>query len=823
MNLDPPNNLENRQGNHPVSGASPNYPERPRKNKPRRVLAEERKRAVRACDRCRKLKEKCEGGVPCRRCLYYSNVCEFNRTDSQDQDDPPRAARPRISKSHVTELSSRCFYMEQILKVRCPDLNLETEGLQRTYESLTQTGANLVDTRHLDLEDEDDLISLDEEVCTIDPVQENVTHYSGEFSYWNFSMRLKRHIDDRISATMFQSMHGSDEISGYWRAEKVQSGLSNLSTIISCFPPRHVAEFLADIFFKYAQTNYFLVDKSWSIEKINTLYSKPENLSTKDAPAISIVLTIFAIGTQYVYLDSTQRNHRAKDSLTFSEDEVGKMFYQQAVQLLPEIIELSSLESVQACLLFGVYTLPLDASGLAYVYLNLAIRLAMQNGMHRQYTGNALSTVTIETRNCVWWSAYTLDRKINIFHGRPLSLSRSDVEANLPTVSENYGENGEFLNTIHMATSIRLVHYLEEFLLHMTTLRTLPKQTIPNTLSRLMDTKKALAAWWESLPEVITHPILSHGIASWRAAMHVRLEYCLVRLFVGRPFLLRRSHSRSRFETSPEIEQRNPTTNTSECKEKPPSRRLELVNDCVQAALDALDICLSLRDNTPGLARACYIEYSSCRASLLVLIAFSIQDETCQFHDILQRGLDMICEMSAAGDSARSEVSLIESLERALSRLQLLDSQESSQNTKLTSDLRYDSFKSWESMWKATNNDHNTRNNCSNNGKSVQTPVPSSRQSRTAPLFSTQIQQNLHNGPTNVDDENSLPDVHLTIPNNGEIETIDNFSSFYSTIDLDLFSDAHINLGATGTLHPESEFFQDVLRNSEFVFNSGFG
>jgi hypothetical protein len=194
----------------------------------------------------------------------------------------------------------------------------------------------------------------------------------------------------------------------------VQSGLNNLSATISCCPPRHVTDFLVDIFFKYAQTNYYFVDSSWLFGKINTLYSNPENFSTKDASTISIILTILAIGTQYAYLDSNQRNNRTTGSLTFSEDELGKMFYQQALKLLPEIIELSSLESVQACLLFGVYTLPLDASGLAYVYLNLAIRLAMQNGMHRKYTGSGLSTVTIEARNRVWWSAYTLDRLVPV-------------------------------------------------------------------------------------------------------------------------------------------------------------------------------------------------------------------------------------------------------------------------------------------------------------------------------------------------------------------------------------------------------------------------
>jgi hypothetical protein len=52
-----------------------------------------------------------------------------------------------------------------------------------------------------------------------------------------------------------------------------------------------------------------------------------------------------------------------------------------------------------------------------------------------------------------------------------------------------------------------------------------------------------------------------------------------------------------------------------------------------------------------------------------VLIAYSIQTFSEQFRKPLWDGLAMIREMSAAGESARSEVSLIESLERALARL----------------------------------------------------------------------------------------------------------------------------------------------------------
>jgi hypothetical protein len=56
----------------------------------------------------------------------------------------------------------------------------------------------------------------------------------------------------------------------------------------------------------------------------------------------------------------------------------------------------------------------------------------------------------------------------------------------------------------------------------------------------------------------------------------------------------------------------------------------------------------------------------------------------------------MIREMAASGESARSEVELIEVLERALVRLRSFD-----EVGKVASD--YEEFKQWESMWKRQN------------------------------------------------------------------------------------------------------------------------
>lgn len=197
-----------------------------------------------------------------------------------------------------------------------------------------------------------------------------------------------------------------------------------------------------------------------------------------------MIWIIFAIGTQYAYLDSrSDRGPGPGKSIAepspFSEDAIGVMFYQQACKLVPDVITIASLESVQACLLIGIYALPLDASGLSYIYLNLAVKLAIQNGMHRKYPAEGLDPVLRETRNRVWWTAYTTEkyvilcsqfpntyarhvftnlpcRRVGIYHGRPTSISAKDVDTEMPVDRPDLFPASNPTNIAHMLATLQL-------------------------------------------------------------------------------------------------------------------------------------------------------------------------------------------------------------------------------------------------------------------------------------------------------------------------------------------------------------------------------
>ncbi|OHW91427.1 transcriptional regulatory protein [Colletotrichum incanum] len=74
------------------------------RHKQRRVADKERKRAAfidgnclmltrPSCDGCRRLKEKCDGGVPCRRCTRLRRQCEFLTPTTRDEPGSETTAR----------------------------------------------------------------------------------------------------------------------------------------------------------------------------------------------------------------------------------------------------------------------------------------------------------------------------------------------------------------------------------------------------------------------------------------------------------------------------------------------------------------------------------------------------------------------------------------------------------------------------------------------------------------------------------------------------------------------------------------------------------
>lgn len=220
-------------------------------------------------------------------------------------------------------------------------------------------------------------------------------------------------------------------------------------------------------------------------------------------------------------------------------------------------------------------------------------------------------------------------------------------------------------------------------------LRKSRKNQQQDCLERLLNLRKNLVDWWGTLPEETNCRDLNPAGPLFRSNVHLKLDYCLTRIFLGRPFLFSTNRAVSS-ATLPGAPVKTPSG--------PAKNRSTLITDCVEAALEIIDLCRLLRDER-GLARASFTEFSSCRAALLVILAQSLTKRTERLREALDKGMALIKIMSMGVGSARAAVSVIETLERAIRRLEEY-SQTQPQGSTGVIESAYDRFKNWEMLWK---------------------------------------------------------------------------------------------------------------------------
>lgn len=213
-------------------------------------------------------------------------------------------------------------------------------------------------------------------------------------------------------------------------------------------------------------------------------------------------------------------------------------------------------------------------------------------------------------------------------------------------------------------------------------LRKRPREQQKQIFDRLLLARKDLTDCWSNLPKGIT--ALTPGDVLLRPNVHLKLDYCLTRIFLGRPFIFSKTK-----EDTKEVQNSSSSSRA----------RSTLRTECLDAAFEILDLCQLLRNET-GLARASYLEFSSCRAALLVILAQSLDRRTERFTMAIIQGMAFMKIMSRGVGWARSAATVIEGFERAIRRLDSLkDEALIEKNDGPIS--AYERFKSWEMIWKA--------------------------------------------------------------------------------------------------------------------------
>jgi hypothetical protein len=107
------------------------------------------------------LKEKCEGGIPCTRCVRFQRVCQIKNPTQIDSE-----------FANTAELIERMTYMERILERKLGVVSFDTRNLARLANAVDESEDDDADTAPSPDEAQ---LAIDDEICTIFPIEDTTT------------------------------------------------------------------------------------------------------------------------------------------------------------------------------------------------------------------------------------------------------------------------------------------------------------------------------------------------------------------------------------------------------------------------------------------------------------------------------------------------------------------------------------------------------------------------------------------------------------------------------------------------------------------------
>jgi hypothetical protein len=176
-----------------------------------------------------------------------------------------------------------------------------------------------------------------------------------------------------------------------------------MNQALAAFPNKHDAEKLLDSLFLYAEANYYYFDERDLRSRIQRLYDRQSPENVDDLDLVALALVSFALGSQFIQFNGILlqvAEISAEDTLP------GARFMYHAERIMPLVMTNCSNESLQCCLLMAICLLPTAGPKASYIYLSVALKIAISLGLHRA-PGRSPSEQTLQR---VFWTTYVIER-----------------------------------------------------------------------------------------------------------------------------------------------------------------------------------------------------------------------------------------------------------------------------------------------------------------------------------------------------------------------------------------------------------------------------
>ncbi|KAH8886264.1 hypothetical protein GQ53DRAFT_809809 [Thozetella sp. PMI_491] len=504
-----------------------------------------RRRIAIACTSCRYRKSRCDGSRPrCSTCRDHDYDCSYPQSG-------PLSQTKIASLAHVESVEERLSTVERLLRrlsgrVGQIEQSRHSGSVDPDVESDRQDADGSAEDEGDESRDAND--DPTDGIGSIIFRQEEGTGYFGPSSNIAFTRRVVHATTAVLKRSQVVDMPSSPNIAAShnyllhasWPPSPARAvEMKSMFTL----PPAEETLRLVEQYFSNTGLLFPYIHKESFLETYRELSNT--NFRKIRRSWLGLLNMVLAMSTNTSYSNDQSAEQRSAES---------EVFFARAMALCEKQIRSgSSLEIVQFLLLMCQYLQGTERSIQTWNLHGLAVKTALQLGLHSTEALNQYSPFEREIRTRTWYGCVILDRSLSMTLGRPSSIPESYVRIEPPCHLSNPGYTVDLVADAAVANSIAFFNAtINLYKIMWTVLDTLyggnlgcdAPQNIFDIASDLLRIEQRLFQWQASLPpsmqliqpaDLTTVHSTYPGLTRFRVILTLR--YLNLRVLAHRPVL----------------------------------------------------------------------------------------------------------------------------------------------------------------------------------------------------------------------------------------------------------------------------------------------
>ncbi|PWY75308.1 C6 transcription factor [Aspergillus sclerotioniger CBS 115572] len=345
------------------------------------------RRSMVACNRCRNRKTRCAGNPPyaCAACAEVGHECVYSEAEK----------RVSIPESYFRQLRSQAQANRRADEGRSVSFPNPPAPIQSSPSNVE--------------------VPLERDDWWYNGTEHLFLNRSGEHHYVGASSTT--HLAKRLNPT-------STNLA--WDVRPLYDDPSSLRRsaprALPQLPPFEYAKRLYWVQYVYIGTIFSLIQPHDFEERLHIVYSQPPDLLNRESCLVYCqVLLVIAFGLMY-----------SVNQWSGDDGPPGFKYFKHALRFLPDIHEEGSIFFVEILCYVAYYMQNLNRRDAAFLYIGLALRMAISLGLHQEVLDPGISEEDRNRRRRAWWSVYSLDRLLSVKSGNPITIHDEDIGTTWP-------------------------------------------------------------------------------------------------------------------------------------------------------------------------------------------------------------------------------------------------------------------------------------------------------------------------------------------------------------------------------------------------------